>query len=51
MINKIKNKEGGFIELIIVIIVVLLLLRYLNVQISITDTVNWFLNLFHSVFK
>lgn len=51
MKNITKNKEGGFIQLIIIIIIALLLMRYFNLtitgilnyfQISWNDIGNWF---------
>lgn len=48
MINKIKNKEGGFIELIIIVVVALLVMRYFGI--TILGTINWFISLFKSVF-
>ncbi len=65
MVNNIKNKQGGFLKLIIFIVIVLLLMRYFHV--TITDILNyfhltwtdvtnlpqqalkWFLDLFNSV--
>lgn len=65
MINKIKNKEGGFLKLIILIVVVLLLMRYFHITISgilayfhltwpeiiswLTKAWEWFKDLFNSV--
>ncbi len=41
MINKIKNKEGGFLQLIIVAIIALLLMKYFHL------TISGILNYFH----
>lgn len=65
MINHIKNKEGGFLKLIIFIIVVLLLMRYFNITITgilayfhitwpeiigwFKQALDWFKDLFNSV--
>ena len=55
MMNKIKNKKGGFIQLIVVIIVVLFLMYYFKIDVikvldyvrgSFIDIANWFRNLF-----
>ncbi len=63
MINKIKNREGGFLKLIIFIIVALLLMRYFNITFSgvlayfnltWTEVINWFkqaLEWFKSLFN
>ena len=48
MNNNIKNKQGGFIKLIIFIVVVLFLMKYF--EISVVDVLNWFKTLFNSVF-
>ncbi|MDR3519943.1 MAG: hypothetical protein P4L63_03620 [Candidatus Pacebacteria bacterium] len=49
MENKIKNKEGGFIELIILIIIALLIMKYFGITIS--GVVNWFESFFRSVLR
>ncbi len=48
MNNNIKNKQGGFIKLIIFIVVVLFLMKYF--EISVVDVLNWVKTLFNSVF-
>ena len=48
MNNNIKNKQGGFIKLIIFIVVVLFLMKYF--EISVVDVLNWLKTLFNSVF-
>jgi uncharacterized protein involved in cysteine biosynthesis len=47
MKNELKNKEGGFLQLIIIIIVVLLIMSYFNISIS--GIFNWLGALFNSV--
>ena len=65
MKNIIKNKEGGFLKLIIVIIVAHLLMRYFHITITgiltyfhltwpeiigwLNQALNWFKDLFNSV--
>ena len=65
MINHKKNKEGGFIKLIIFVIVMLLLMKYFNITITgilayfhltwpeiigwFKASLDWFKNLFNSV--
>lgn len=65
MKHRIKNKEGGFIKLIIVIIVALLLMRHFGFTITgilnyfnltwaeimgwLASALNWFKDLFNSV--
>ncbi|MES3031919.1 MAG: hypothetical protein V4699_01605 [Patescibacteria group bacterium] len=65
MINHIKNREGGFIKLIIVVVVALLLMKYFGLTISgileyfhltwpeiiswFNQALNWFKDLFNSV--
>ncbi len=44
----IKNKEGGFIKLIILIIIVLFLLSYFHVTIG--QAINWLVTTIKSVF-
>ena len=45
--NKFKNKQGGFLELIIFIVVAFLLMRYFDLTIS--EIVNWLKGLWNSV--
>ena len=58
MINKIKSKNSGFLQLIIVIIIALLLMNYFHLtftgilnyfHLSWDGIFNWFKNLFNSV--
>jgi len=42
-----KNKEGGFIQLIIIVIVAFLLMRYFDI--TVTEIFNWFKALFRSI--
>jgi hypothetical protein len=49
MTEKIKNKEGGFIELIILIIIVLIIMKYSGITVS--EVVNWFMSFFRSVLR
>ncbi|HEV7701827.1 MAG TPA: hypothetical protein VGO63_00045 [Candidatus Paceibacterota bacterium] len=56
MNTKIKNKEGGFVELIIVIIIALLLMKYFGITVStvlgwLKMFVDWFTTYFHSILK
>ena len=44
-----KQKQGGFIELIILIIIALILMKYLGI--TVTGVVNWFLSFFRSVLR
>lgn len=43
-----KNKQGGFLQLIIFIIAVVFLLNYFNLHIS--TIWNWFVTMFHNIF-
>ena len=45
--NNIKNKQGGFLKLIIFIIVVIFLMDYFNITIS--GIVNWFVTMFQNI--
>jgi len=45
--NNIKNKQGGFLKLIIFIIVVIFLMNYFNITIS--GIVNWFVTMFQNI--
>jgi len=49
MINENKNKEGGFIELIVLIIIVLLIMKYYGITVS--GVVDWFASFFRSVLR
>lgn len=43
MKKNLKNKKGGFLQLIIIIIVVLLLIKYFNITLS--GIIDWIKNL------
>ena len=47
--NKFKNKQGGFIQIIILVIVVVCVLYFFHV--SIADAFNWIVNAFQHVFS
>ncbi len=50
MKNITKNdKEGGFLEIIVLIIIALLLMRYFGITIS--GVINWFASFFRSVLR
>lgn len=65
MINDVKNKEGGFLKLIIIIVIALLLMKYFGITISgilayfhltwpeiigwFKQALEWFKDLFNSV--
>ncbi|MFA6524009.1 MAG: hypothetical protein WC264_00850 [Candidatus Paceibacterota bacterium] len=42
-----KNKQGGFLKLIIFIIVVIFLMNYFHI--TITGIVNWFVTMFQNI--
>ncbi len=44
MNREIKNRQGGFLQLIILIVVAVLLMKYFNVSVS--DVVDWFKSVF-----
>ncbi len=44
-----KNKQGGFIQLIILIIVVLLIMNYYHFSVS--GLLNWLISLIRGVFR
>ena len=46
--NNIKNKQGGFLQIIIFIIVVVLILSYLGIHLN--SVVNYIITAFHNVF-
>jgi hypothetical protein len=48
MMNNLKNKQGGFLKLIIFIIIALLIMKYFNISVS--DIINWFKTLFSTIF-
>jgi hypothetical protein len=45
--NKIENKQGGFLRLIVIIIIAYFLMRYLHITIS--DVFNWFKAIINSI--
>lgn len=45
----IKDKKGGFIQVIILILIFLFLLKYMNM--TITDVVEWFRHTFADVLR
>lgn len=47
MNGNIKNKQSGFLKLIIFIIIALFLIKYFNISVS--DVIDWFKALFNSV--
>lgn len=46
--KQIKNKQGGFLQLIIFLIIVVLVLGYFNINIH--TVVNYIITAFHNVF-
>jgi hypothetical protein len=48
MMNKLKNKNGGFLELIIIIILAIFLLNYFHL--SVDGVLNWFRVAFNNIF-
>ncbi len=44
-----KNKQGGFLELIILILIALFTMKYFGITIS--GVINWFMTTFHNVLK
>ncbi|MFA5841165.1 MAG: hypothetical protein WC847_02755 [Candidatus Paceibacterota bacterium] len=44
-----KNKQGGFIQIIIFIIVALLIMKYFGITIS--GVINWFTSFFSGVLR
>ncbi len=51
-----RNKEGGFIEIIIIVIIALLLMKYFGVTVSTVvawgkEFVEWFTNFFRDILK
>jgi hypothetical protein len=45
----VKNKEGGFLEIIVVILIALFIMKYMGVTIS--DVVIWFKTTFSGVLR
>ena len=48
MKNDFKNRQGGFLQIIIAIIVIILVMSYFHITIS--GIINWFIHLVQSVF-
>jgi flagellar basal body-associated protein FliL len=46
--NQLKNKQGGFLQIIIVIIIIVLILSYFHINIG--TVVDYVRNAFHNVF-
>ena len=46
--SKIKNKQGGFLQIILIIIITLIVMKYLGITVS--GVLNWLANLIRSVF-
>ena len=56
-----KNKEGGFLQIIIIIIIALAIMRYYNVTVftvfdwvkglSFSEVIDWIASLFRSAFR
>lgn len=44
-----KNKEGGFLQIIILIIIALLIMKYLGITVS--GLIDWFSSFFASVLR
>jgi len=44
-----KNKNGGFVELIIIILIALFIMKYTGVTVS--DVIAWFQNTFSGVLR
>lgn len=49
MTSELKNREGGFLKLIILIIIALFVMKYSGITIS--EVVDWFKTTFGSVFQ
>jgi len=49
MHNNIKNKQGGFLQLIILVLIALFIMKYYGVTIS--GVVDWFSNTFQDVLR
>lgn len=43
------NKEGGFLQLIVLIVIALLIMKYLGITVS--GVIEWFMYLFRSVLR
>jgi len=44
-----KNKKGGFLQIIIIIVIALLIMKYLGITVS--GVIDWFMSFFSSVLK
>ena len=49
MLNKIKNRQSGFLEIIVVVVIALLIMKYMGVTVS--GVINWFTTFFRDVLK
>lgn len=49
MSNNIKNRQRGFLKIIIIIVIALFIFKYFNI--TIVDVFNWIKTLFNSVFN
>ena len=49
MKNNIKNKNGGFIKLIIFIVIALLLMKFFNITFS--EIITWFKSFFGNILQ
>ncbi len=49
MINQMKNKEGGFLQLIILIVVLFFVIKYFHISAS--DVYDWFVTLIQTLFS
>ncbi len=47
--NVMKNKEGGFLELIVIIVIALVIMKYYGITIS--GVIHWFTSYFANVLK
>ncbi|MEO5635370.1 MAG: hypothetical protein ABIS26_02440 [Candidatus Paceibacterota bacterium] len=45
--NNMQNRQGGFIEIIVMLIIIFLIMRYFGL--TFTGIIAWIENLFHSV--
>jgi hypothetical protein len=49
MINKMENKQGGFLQIIIIIIIALLIMKAMGITVS--GFFDWFLSLFRDILR
>ena len=47
--TRVGNKQGGFLEIIVIIIIALLIMRYYGI--TITDAIHWFTSFFAGVLR